>query len=72
MIAPELIENWFSYHSPSPDQLVAYEKLRGEAKRFAQAINELVPDGADKTAAMRKLRDTVMAANLAIACHVAP
>lgn len=63
-----LIQNWFIYHAPTSDQLVAYEKLRNAAKDFANAINEIVPDSADKTAAIRKVREAVMTANAAIAC----
>ena len=63
-----LIKNWFIYHAPTSDQLVAYEKLRNAAKDFANAINEIVPDSADKTAAIRKVREAVMTANAAIAC----
>lgn len=66
------IENWFSYHAPTPEQLVQYGEVRTAAKIFAETINRHVPAGADKTAAMRKLRDTVMAANAAIACYAAP
>lgn len=62
------IENWFTYHAPSADDLVAYEKLRGAAKEFAHAIRELCPDSADKTAAIRKVREAVMTANASIAC----
>ena len=62
------LENWFMYHSPSPDQSVAYEKLRSSAKDFANAIIELTPPSADQTAALRKVREAVMTANAAIAC----
>ena len=65
----EDIDNWFSYHAPTPDQLVAYEKIRSDAKQFAHALNDLVPDCADKTAAIRLLREAVMTANAAIACY---
>ena len=64
----EVLENWFTYHAPSPDQLTAYAKLRQSALDFAKAINDLVPDSADKTAAIRKVREAVMTANAAIAC----
>lgn len=64
----EQIENWFTYHAPSSDDLVAYEKLRNAAKDFAKAINDLVPESADKTAAIRKVREATMTANAAIAC----
>jgi hypothetical protein len=62
------IENWFTYHAPSGDDLVAYEKLRNSAKDFAKAINDLCPESADKTAAIRKLREATMTANASIAC----
>ena len=64
----ETLENWFTYHAPSRDQLTAYAKLRSAALDFAKAINDLVPDSADKTAAIRKVREAVMTANAAIAC----
>jgi hypothetical protein len=64
----ETLENWFTYHPPSSDQLVSYEKLRSSALDFAKAINDLAPDSADKTAAIRKVREAVMTANAAIAC----
>jgi hypothetical protein len=64
----EQIENWFSYHATSSDNLVAYEKLRSAGKQFAQAINDLCPESADKTAAIRKVREAVMTANASIAC----
>ena len=64
----EVIENWFTYHAPSADQQAVYVKLRSAAQIFAIAINNLVPDCADKTAALRKLREAVMTANAAIAC----
>lgn len=62
------IDNWFMYHAPSSDQLVTYEKLRSSARDFANALNALVPDCADKTAAIRKVREAVMIANAAAAC----
>lgn len=64
----EQLENWFTYHAPSQDDLVAYAKLRQAGHEFAKAINDLVPESADKTAAIRKLREAVMTANAAIAC----
>jgi hypothetical protein len=64
------IDNWFSYHPPTPEQLVAYNKIRAAAKVYAETINKHVPDGADKTTAMRTIRNSVMQANLAVACYV--
>lgn len=66
------INNWFTYHAPTPDQLVAYNDIRQAAKIYAETVNKHVPDCADKTAAIRKIRESVMAANLAVACYQKP
>jgi hypothetical protein len=62
------IDNWFTYHAPTPEQLVQYREIRTAAKIFAETINRHVPGGADKTAAIRKVREATMTANAAIAC----
>lgn len=63
------IENYFTYHAPTPDQIERYQALRDAAKELAYLIVALVPDGPDKSAAIRKLRETVMTANAGIACE---
>ena len=63
----EKLDEIFQYHAPSPDQQVAYEKLRSSAKDFAKAIVELTPPCADQTAAVRLIREAVMTANAPIA-----
>ena len=66
----EDINNWFSYHAPNSDQLKAYTDIRNKAKELAEMFDTYCPDCADKTAAVRELRGTVMAMNLAIACYI--
>lgn len=66
------LENWFTYHAPTPEQVTTYADIRSKAKELAVLFDSSVPDCADKTAAMRDLRNTVMQMNLAIACYVAP
>ena len=67
-ISRDLLEIWFNYHAPDPDQQIAYAKLRSSAFGFALAVLELTPACADQTAAIRKIREAVMTANAAIAC----
>lgn len=62
------VENWFTYHPPTPEQTSQYEKIRATAKAMAYAIIRNTPKSADSRAAMRKLRECVMTANAAIAC----
>lgn len=63
------IDNWFTYHKPEGDQQERYVAIREKAKELAIVIVDSTPSCADQTAAIRKLRETVMAANLAIACN---
>lgn len=63
------IENWFTYHAPQGNQQARYTVLRSAAKEFAKLIVDLVPQCADRTVALRKLREVVMVANAGIACE---
>jgi hypothetical protein len=63
------LTNWFSYHAPNAEQLVQYGAVRAAAREFADVINLHVPGGADKSAAMRLIREATWTANAGIACH---
>jgi hypothetical protein len=56
----------FEYLSPADPQLAAMEELRAAAKAYADKIEDIVPDGPDRTYLMRKLREVQMWANVAI------
>lgn len=63
------IDNWFKYHAPTPEQVERYTALRESAKQFAECIERNAPKCADRSAAIRKVREAVMTANAAIACE---
>lgn len=63
------INNWFTYHAPTGTQQERYVAIRNKAKELAEVFINSSQSSADQTAAMRKLRETVMAMNLAIACN---
>ena len=67
-ITDEQLANWFTYHSPTPEQLPKYLAIREAGAAFAKVIVENSPSSADQTAAVRKVREAVMTANQAIAC----
>lgn len=69
MASQEDLDNWYEYHPPEPVQGDAYTAIRAKAKELAQLFNDAAPPCADSTAAHRRLRETVMAMNLAIACN---
>lgn len=65
----EELQHWlddvFTYHAPEPDDVRAYQAIREDAKQLARTIMLNVPSCADRTAAIRKLREAVMTANAA-------
>ena len=52
----------FSHHHATPEKLKTYELIHESAKQFAKIIIERVPDGADRTTALRLLREASMMA----------
>jgi hypothetical protein len=66
--AEEIIDDLFTYHPIDSEQTaMRYETVRDAAKHLALVIWKACPYGADRTAAIRKLREAVMTANAAIA-----
>lgn len=56
------LEHIFKYHAPTEEQVKKYTALRHAAHLFAKEVDDLVPDGPDKSAAIRKLREVVITA----------
>ncbi len=69
MITQPNLDIWFTYHAPTAAQVAVYEELRAAAKVYAETIYRLTPVSADQTAAVRKVRESLMTANAAIACR---
>lgn len=69
MITDQQLNNWFSYHPPTDEQRTKYVLIRDKARELAAVIVANTPSSADQTAALRKLRESVMTANAAIACN---
>ena len=69
MITRDHLDIWFTYHPPKEEDVKKYTEIRSAARHFAGILIANTPPGADQSAAMRKLRECVMTANAAIACH---
>ena len=68
MITDDNLDNWFTYHSPTQEQLPKFQAIRDAGKALATTIRDNSPASADQTAAIRLVRDACMTANAAIAC----
>jgi hypothetical protein len=60
------IEDAFTYHAPNDVQVEAMKQIRAKAKELAYLIIDSCPACADRSAALRKLRETVTTANASI------
>lgn len=56
----------FEYLKPSDEQMETMSAMREASKEYAMRIDALVPDGADKTYILRKVRELSMWVNVAI------
>jgi hypothetical protein len=63
----QMIVGLMSYHPPTPEKVKRYADLRAVYIETAAAIDMLCPAGADRTAAIRQLQDSLMTANRSIA-----
>ena len=64
--AEEALRKLFTYQTPSAEMVQAMQEIRESALVLSQVIARLCPQGADRSAAIRKLRESVMTANASI------
>lgn len=63
------LDNWFTYHAPTPEQVPVFEAIRDAGYQMAEKIMSLVPASPDRTVAIRNVREAVMNANASLACY---
>jgi len=69
MSSEEIVAEVFKYHSPTPETLPKFTAINQAAKNFAEIVLANCPHGADRSAAIRLIRDARMTANAAIALN---
>ncbi len=67
VIATYDLANRFTYHAPTAEQIDVYQMIRNIAHSYASYLNDVCPDGREKSLAMTKLEEVVFWANAAIA-----
>ncbi|HEX3523893.1 MAG TPA: hypothetical protein VHT52_17630 [Stellaceae bacterium] len=58
--------NTFAYHQPSDEHIRDMAIARAAAKEYASTIDQVMPEGPDKTYALRLLRTVAMWVNVGI------
>ena len=61
------LEELFSYHAPTPEDIAKYEALRTATKGLVREILTVCQPSADRSAAIRLIREGLMTANASIA-----
>lgn len=65
----EILAQLFAYHPPTSDTIPKYSAINQAAKNFAEVILQNCPSSADRSAAIRLIRDARMTANASIALN---
>lgn len=63
---PQLHSSTFEYLNPTDDQKETMAELRSASKAYAELVDHMLPDGADKTYVLRRIRETAMWINVAV------
>ncbi len=66
------INNTFTYHSPTTEQIAIYAVLRDMGRNMALYLNEVCPESREKSLAITRLQECIQMANAAIAIHSGP
>lgn len=69
MSSEEIVGEFFKYHAPNELTIPKYAAINQAAKNFAEVVMANCPGGADRTDAIRKIREARMVANAAIALN---
>lgn len=67
MFSDAWLQDVFEYHQVEGDQVARIAAIRGAALELARVICRVCPSSADRSAAVRKVREAVHAANASIA-----
>lgn len=67
--APGQYDQLFVHHSPGPKRVKKHEGLREFAIQYARYMEETIPASPERTLAIRKLQETLMWANAALAIN---
>jgi exoribonuclease R len=67
-MSPGDIEHWFAFHAASrQEKRDEHTSVRQSCRQLADRLNELLPEGREKSLAVTKLEEVMLWANAAIA-----
>jgi hypothetical protein len=69
MTEAQILAELFKYHAPNEATLPKYAAINQAAKNFAEVVLQNCPSSADRSAAIRLIRDARMTANASVALN---
>lgn len=68
LMAPEDLERRFAFHpATTPERQLAHQSVRTHCHQLAGVINDLLPEGREKSLAVTKLEEVMFWANAGLA-----
>lgn len=64
---PKDLDRRFDHHAPDQNRVEVHKVMRKKARELANTINDLVPEGREKSLAVTKLEELLFWANAGIA-----
>jgi hypothetical protein len=64
---PRVLDHVFAHHPPDPETARMHQRVRTGCRRLADLFAEVIPPGSELDHVQQKLRETMMAANAAVA-----
>lgn len=71
-VTDDELEKRFGYHRATPETIDKHQDIRGNFLSLAKMLNELLPEGREKSLAFTTLQEAAMWSNAAVACNLAP
>lgn len=65
----DILAELFKYHAPTDETIPKFAAINQAAKNFAEVVLQNCPASADRSAAIRQIREARMTANAAVALN---
>lgn len=66
-MTPKELDKRFTYHEPNEDKKIRFLNIRNAAKQLAYIIDNVCPEGREKSLSLTRLEESVMWANASVA-----
>lgn len=66
------LKNRFGYHKATEETIPMHQEIRGMFLDLASELNDILPEGREKSLVFTALQEAAMWSNASVACNLAP